>query len=846
MIHLQPIVYRDYAGFYGKKGAPGRPITLDGHGATLEGSDPIDPAKWKEVSPGLFAHDDLLPRLDDAIIGRWFFLWNGRMNHMGRTSKGKHDPLKKPEELQPGEWTFVRDRSRDKPSSSQYYGTFYLKLPSGQKLCEARIAAPMRSAGVQMSGDNAHLVIRNLTATHPYNDGFNIHGDCRDVVFENIRAIECGDDGISAHETAEYRVDGFVSIGNSTGITDTVAAKTSYNHVFLAGNLAFDLFFLNNGRYKVENAIVLSSAEHPLTVTALPNQHCELILDNVYIRRLGKTATAQVQKNAVLRAKRLTLENMDVSTSGEATFENCLINGQEMPPGSQSTGADRDKLFHEVFSALVPRPTPPAPGKELVFFAFDDVSIPWRSNLKLTMVTAEKHPANPVLRRGPAGAPDHGLAIMYGSVLHSGGKFRMWYLGMSQTTLAGGQAPGYWRPMCYAESDEGIHWTKPALGLVEFNGSKKNNICLIESEVFSLSRVNDFLTVLYEPDEPNPAKRYKCAFIAHPLLADVKGGRSKIGPEEKRWGAFVCATSADGLRWKVVGDRPMNAGGERFEVSGLYRFNGFYYAPGQLISPWMFLPDGREVGRAMRTYRSADFEHWDPTPALGFVRPGQTIARPVPGQQTHMGAGVWNRGNVLLGLYGQWQDPPQPPPRGARSHLLGTRIDLGFILSNDGIHWREPVPDHKTIARGKQGEWDSIALLQAHAFANVGEQTYLWYSHWDCDGEFRDQDIGLATLRRDGFGYLSPLQIDAPASCETVFFEARRGARLFVNADGLSAEAPLTVELLDERLQVIDRARVSKSGTAVEALKLPAGRIAVRVSFSGGSRAKLYAISIGQ
>ena len=49
-IHLQPIVYRDYAGFYGKKGAPGKPITLDGHGATLEGSDPIDPAQWKEVS----------------------------------------------------------------------------------------------------------------------------------------------------------------------------------------------------------------------------------------------------------------------------------------------------------------------------------------------------------------------------------------------------------------------------------------------------------------------------------------------------------------------------------------------------------------------------------------------------------------------------------------------------------------------------------------------------------------------------------------------------------------------------------------------------------------------------
>ena len=47
---------------------------------------------------------------------------------------------------------------------------------------------------------------------------------------------------------------------------------------------------------------------------------------------------------------------------------------------------------------------------ERVFFALDDHSIPWQHNLKVTLVAAEKHPGNPVLRRGPAGAPDHGHA----------------------------------------------------------------------------------------------------------------------------------------------------------------------------------------------------------------------------------------------------------------------------------------------------------------------------------------------------------------------------------------------------------------------------------------------------
>ena len=31
---------------------------------------------------------------------------------------------------------------------------------------------------------------------------------------------------------------------------------------------------------------------------------------------------------------------------------------------------------------------------------------------------------------------------------------------------------------CYAESKDGIHWKKPELGLVEFNGSKANNIVM--------------------------------------------------------------------------------------------------------------------------------------------------------------------------------------------------------------------------------------------------------------------------------------------------------------------------------------------------------------------------------
>ena len=354
-IHLEPKVYRDYAGFYGKKGEAGKPITLDGHGATLEGSDPLDPAQWKEISPGLFAADNLVPRLDDAMVGRWFFLMNGKMNLMGRTAKGRSAALKKPEQLQPGEWTFVKGPPRPNAKPLQIFGTFLIKLAPGRKLADENIFVPVRSAGVQFSGDNANLVIRNLTATHPYNDGFNIHGDCRDCVFENIRAIECGDDGISAHESAQYRVDGFVSIGNSTGICDTGTAQTRYSNIFLASNVAFDFYFLDYGRYSVTNSLVLSSAQNAFTTTGREKGDCRLTLENVLFRRLVEPRMGIIALNSIVTGTRCTFENLDFKVTGSASWENCLINGKPAPPTSTTTGADAAALLKLIPEDFGPR-----------------------------------------------------------------------------------------------------------------------------------------------------------------------------------------------------------------------------------------------------------------------------------------------------------------------------------------------------------------------------------------------------------------------------------------------------------------------------------------------------------
>ncbi|MGC3968781.1 MAG: hypothetical protein QM775_15865 [Pirellulales bacterium] len=435
----------------------------------------------------------------------------------------------------------------------------------------------------------------------------------------------------------------------------------------------------------------------------------------------------------------------------------------------------------------------------------------------------------------------------------------MWYLGMIQREIVAGQAPGYWRPMCYAESADGIAWTKPELGLVELNGNKQNNICLVEAEVPSMTLVNDFLSVLYDPADPDPSRRFKVSYIAHMPYDDIRGGMSGVGIKERRVGC-VCAHErrrpALEVRRRSSGQR------RRRTVRGE-----------QLVSLRLVLLLIRPVGFALVLVgrRRPRRPHDDDLPLtrfrllvasshLSMVLPEQqTEEQPQGfkmlegfGRQMHMGVGVWNRGNVLIGVPGLWQGVPADRPKD-KPRLQGLKIDLGLAVSNDGVHFREPVPNFKLIEHGASSDWDSVALLQGHAFVNVGEQTYIWYSHWDCEGQFRSQEIGLATLRRDGFGYLSARQPELTGFCETAnFTTTQTGTKAYANLDGVSAEKPVRVELLDELARPVagfsgdDSAIIAESGLRREIAwktPLPTGKkFGLRVHFPAGGTAKLYAL----
>ena len=330
-IHLAPTTYYESAVFIDKHGEPGKPIILDGHGAILEGSEPVTAAEWEKVpdTADLYRRSKLYPRTDDAIVARWFLLFDGKMQRMNRCSKGPSEPLKEIADLQPGEWTYVKAED-----------AFYLKLKPGQDLDKANIRYPARSSSVIFASTGSNIIVRNLTGTHPYNDGYNIHGAQYDLVFENIKAIECGDDGFSAHEDATCTINGFTSIDNATGFCDTGTSQTDYRHVYIKDCHGFDLYFIGQ-RHSIENARIESSAARPFWVDGnllTDGRQCVVTMKNVLLRRADKIDAPRemrVGNNGRLQATNCTFQDLNImiTPTGSVDFRQCHIgaNGEQKP-----------------------------------------------------------------------------------------------------------------------------------------------------------------------------------------------------------------------------------------------------------------------------------------------------------------------------------------------------------------------------------------------------------------------------------------------------------------------------------------------------------------------------------
>ncbi len=124
--------------------------------------------------------------------------------------------------------------------------------------------------------------------------------------------------------------------------------------------------------------------------------------------------------------------------------------------------------------------------------------------------------------------PWEGLYSGYETVLKDGDTFRFYYRGMPEA-----KHDLDTEVTCVAESKDGIHWTKPKLGIHEVYGTKENNVVLARNR--ACHNLAPFIDV--NPNCP-PDQRYKAL-----------GGTGKPG--------LLAFASPDGLHWKQLQAEPV-------------------------------------------------------------------------------------------------------------------------------------------------------------------------------------------------------------------------------------------------------------------------------------------------
>jgi hypothetical protein len=463
-----------------------------------------------------------------------------------------------------------------------------------------------------------------------------------------------------------------------------------------------------------------------------------------------------------------------------------------------------------------------------VLFGFDDRAFPFTNHVETRLVPGQR--PSIVLRHGPEGSVDQVLRFI-GTVLRDGDQLKMWY---DAADAAGAHRLGY------ATSVDGVNWERPELGLVEVNGSSANNIVNLPGTRLRGSAV----AVLLDPDDPDPERRYK-------LVADAM-------PAGYTENCFTVAFSPDGLRWRAEAARSTPS--PLLEIGGIVRYRGLYYVNGQGkangVPNWT--NHRRARVRRLVTFASADFEHWSPWSAMGLDRAPDltgplTDDRVNQDEEVHLGTSVWNRGNVLVGIYGQWHGHPTGDRR------LVT-MDLGLALSHDALHWQEPLPNFRIVPAREQPESPvgiQPTLMHGQGMSNVGDRTLYWFSLW------RGNETGgvrAVSWERDRFGSLKPFDPAKARAISTPIQIQGGAAQIRLNVSGLGEHTRLRVNLVDPGFRAIPGYSGDAAAVVVDngfevplrwgqgtALSADLGPVRLDIEFDGvrADDAKLHAVYLG-
>lgn len=387
------------------------------------------------------------------------------------------------------------------------------------------------------------------------------------------------------------------------------------------------------------------------------------------------------------------------------------------------------------------------------------------------------------LEAGPAGAWDARIGMGVGGVRFEDGRFRMWGFAMPGIESLDENADV---PLAaYAESDDGVHWRKPDLGLAGQRRWPGNNLLDIPGGLASV-------------DLALPGLGWKYVGLGvqvlplHPGVFDTGALRDAVaysGPGTYLYG------SDDGLSWRQITRHPVVQHGDvvNLHVDALRQRYLIYQKMGAL--------HGLHSRRSMLAIESADGLHWEGYHGYRQWREAfvcddyddQIAASHGFLIGEYYGHAIHQIDTLYLVVQEFYMVDQPLVPRAAQNPRGMSQLRLAF--SHDGFAWRHPRGRPAFIEPAAPGEYPTGFLTCAGNLLEVGDETLLYLNGLKVDHGYGITDdfhldptitpamqndltrVHLARMKRDRFASL--------ASTYRSSFDAeigpRQGTELTVN-----------------------------------------------------------------
>lgn len=402
----------------------------------------------------------------------------------------------------------------------------------------------------------------------------------------------------------------------------------------------------------------------------------------------------------------------------------------------------------------------------------------------------------------------------YSTVVQEGDKIRLWYDIRAGAPPRGERNPRF-MGMGYAESSDGIHFTKPVLNLVERNGTRKNNLVLPPNP--------DQLAIgggsVWRDDNPNcpPEARYKSWTKIYPRKNSGIRGPHRI---------FV---SPDGFHWKLderefSGLRAADTQPSWFWEPRIQRYIGY-------AREWVRERPGFGV-RTASYNESDDCFNWDNMAMV--LEPDERDCAVAPAMRIDVTRMEMQGGNIIPQYQRKYaktdgEDPvwqPMPPMdfygpgvfpyegiyfaltpvfyhwKGSGHDAWPSTADLQLAVSRDARHFMRPGTRQPFLRPGPDGSWDSKWIYPVLRPVRMGDELWIYYfgtnrdhaRRLDSVATRRETAISRAILRLDGFIAAVAAYTGGRLISPALSFQ---GNRLELNLD-TGAGGFARVEILDE------------------------------------------------